>query len=52
MRSSGSTVDDEEFRTFVEGLASESRETGVVSNAQTYVDVDDGRWFPPIVRRR
>ena len=24
------------------GLASESRETGVVSNAQTYVDVDDG----------
>ena len=41
VRSSGPTVDDDEFRTFVEGLVRESRETGVVSNAQTYVDVDD-----------
>jgi uncharacterized membrane protein YdfJ with MMPL/SSD domain len=41
VRSSGLTVDDDEFRTFVEGLVRESRDTGVVSNAQTYVDVDD-----------
>ncbi len=41
VRSSGLTVDDDEFRAFVEGLVRESNETGVVSNAHSYVDVDD-----------
>ena len=42
VRSSDLTIDDDEFRAFAEGLKREILETGIVGNAQTYVDVDDG----------
>jgi RND superfamily putative drug exporter len=41
VRSSGLTVDDEEFGAFVEGLVRATRDTGAVSNALSYLDVDD-----------
>ncbi|HJU98561.1 MAG TPA: MMPL family transporter [Jiangellaceae bacterium] len=39
--SEGLTVDDDRFRTFVDGLVRDTRQTGVVSNALAYVDVED-----------
>jgi RND superfamily putative drug exporter len=41
VRSSGLTVDDEEFGAFVEDLVRDTQDTGVVSNALSYLDVDD-----------
>ena len=41
VRSAGPTVDDEDFRNFVEGLVRECLETGAVSNALTYFDSGD-----------
>ena len=41
VRSSGLTVDDEEFGAFVEDLVRATRDTGVVSNALSYMDFDD-----------
>jgi uncharacterized membrane protein YdfJ with MMPL/SSD domain len=41
VRSSSLTVDDEDFRSFVDGLVTASRETGAVGNALTFFDVDD-----------
>jgi RND superfamily putative drug exporter len=39
--SDGLTVDDDRFRTFVDGLVRDTRQTGVVSNALAYVEVDN-----------
>ncbi|HEX6576848.1 MAG TPA: MMPL family transporter, partial [Jiangellaceae bacterium] len=39
--SEGLRVDDDRFRSFVEGLVRDTRQTGVVSNAVAYVDVED-----------
>ena len=41
VRSSGLMVDDEEFGAFVEDLVRATRDTGVVSNALSYLDVGD-----------
>jgi uncharacterized membrane protein YdfJ with MMPL/SSD domain len=41
VRSTGVTVDDEGFRTFVGGMVRDLRETGAVDNALTYFDADD-----------
>ena len=41
VRSAGSTVDDEGFRAFVDGLVRSGDETGAVVSALTYYDTDD-----------